>query len=141
MSPSLSLLEITGPQAEQNHFFRHDLSTYSVLGSGLRTGSAKMNKKWLFSSLFLRWTIKADFCPIPFWFIFLPAIKRHPTQKTHLTILDPTFKASSDCPVHPKVKSGLPVTASKILHDLASLQSYLSAFLCRLFTSRTLNCL
>lgn len=39
------ILEMIWFQAEQNHFFRHDLSTYSVPGSGLSAEITKMNKK------------------------------------------------------------------------------------------------
>lgn len=89
MTSSLLFLEIIWFQAERHHLFRHELSTYFVPGSELSAGSAKVNKKRLFSSLFLNGAVRGsllsnfpdpDFTG-PFRFILHPAIKSNPSQK------------------------------------------------------------
>lgn len=55
-------------------------------------------------------------------------------------MLDFTFKPSNDCPVSHKIKSGLSNIASKVFHNLASLQCYLSPSSLTLFAPITLNC-
>lgn len=87
MTSSLLFWEIIWFQAEQNHLFRHDLSTYFVPGSGLSAGSAKVNKKRFFSSSLLNWAIRAGFCLISLTLILLVPSDLSSTQPLKATPL------------------------------------------------------
>jgi hypothetical protein len=88
MISSWLFLEAILFQYEQNHFFRCDLSAYSVPGLRLRTGSEKINNESLFVPSFLSWATEQSLSDFP-----------GPTQpleglifKTKLIVLELTFQ-------------------------------------------------